>query len=35
MGETAAKMLLAQLENKQNTDQTILIDSTLSQRVSS
>ena len=35
MGETAAKMLLAQLESKQNTDQTILIDSTLSQRVSS
>ena len=35
MGETAAKMLLAQLENKQNTNQTILIDSTLSQRVSS
>ena len=35
MGETAAKMLLAQLESKQNTDQTILIDSTLYQRVSS
>ena len=35
MGETAAKMLLTQLENKQNTDQTILIDSTMSQRVSS
>ena len=35
MGETAAKMLLAQLESKQNTDQTILIDSTLSQRISS
>ena len=35
MGETAAKMLLAQLESKQNTDQTVLIDSTLSQRVSS
>ena len=35
MGETAAKMLLAQLEDKQNTDQTILIDSTLSQRISS
>jgi hypothetical protein len=28
-------MLLAQLESKQNTDQTVLIDSTLSQRVSS
>ena len=35
MGKTAAKMLLVQLESKQNTNQTVLIDSTMSQRVSS
>ena len=35
IGRMAAKMLLEQLESKENNDRTLVVDSTLSQRKSS